>query len=118
MQDVVPEVMTTRSYATPDNPAEAQRRDDWIAGYNDCREAVLQALEPRPMHSAPRDGTVILAFLDGTNYGQPVRYGKARNYAQRSRPEAWRMAWDDTTLRDCDLLGWLPIPTYEGSAVR
>ncbi len=72
---------------------------------------------PRPMAAAPRDGTVVLVFVEGTDYGQPLRYGAPRSYSLRHRPPGWRMAWDDTAMRESDLLGWLPIPTYIGKAL-
>lgn len=76
---------------------------------------------PRPMATAPRDGTVVLVFVEGTDFPHPMCYAKSvrsRPYFAQPKGEAWRMAWDDFAMRDEDLLGWLPAPTYSGEIVR
>lgn len=71
-----------------------------------AREAIVAALraapEWQPMDSAPRDGTVVLVAIDGSDIPQPCRF--------RERV-GWVIAWDEWRIPAHDgPLGWIPLP--------
>lgn len=81
----------------------------WIArGYMDeqhlCALRELASLREqarwRPMEEAPRDGTAILASLDGGDLSNVVRYHDG----------GWVVAWDHYRLDDSGPRCWMPLP--------
>lgn len=71
-----------------------------------AREAIVAALraapEWQPMDSAPRDGTVVLVAIDGSDIPQPCRF--------RERV-GWVIALDEWRIPAHDgPLGWIPLP--------
>jgi len=55
----------------------------------------------QPIETAPKDGTVILATLPGSNVPQPIRFSL----------HGWRIEWDDWILSEEDHpTHWMPCP--------
>jgi hypothetical protein len=59
----------------------------------------------QPMKTAPKDGSVVLVLLEGTDYGHPAYWlsGKdsPRVIGDDTAP-GWRMAWDASPIADHD----------------
>lgn len=54
----------------------------------------------QPMHTAPKDGTAVLALMDASDVPQSVRYNNG-----------WRIAWDNHLIGGWDgPLRWMPLP--------
>jgi len=66
------------------------------------RAALRAAPEWQPMEAAPRDGTVVLVAIGGSDIPQPCRF--------RDRV-GWVIAWDEWRIPAHDgPLGWMPLP--------
>lgn len=83
--------------------------------------SALGEARPLPMCDAPKDGTVIQVFAQGTDFPHPMRWAEPmrnESHAETDTLEAcWRLTWDDTQFQEFELLGWLPIPLYLGDTV-
>jgi len=90
----------------------AKRADKIIAGFDTAPStehaiaaitaALRAAPEWQPMESAPRDGTVVLVAIGGSDIPQPCRF--------RERV-GWVIAWDDWRIPAHDgPRGWMPLP--------
>ncbi len=65
--------------------------------------ALRAAPEWQPMETAPRDGTVVLVAIGGSDIPQPCRF--------RDRV-GWVIAWDEWRIPAHDgPLGWMPLPS-------
>lgn len=82
----------------------------------------LPAVKPRPMSTAPRDGTVVMVYAEGNDYPYPMQWKAPwpnEDHADTDTMEpSWRLTWDDTQFLEYELLGWLPVQTYSGEAVK
>jgi hypothetical protein len=69
-----------------------------------------------PMRSAPKDGTVILARLDGSDVPHPIIWvsgpDSSRATKRRQKP-GWYSSWDSTRFEDWNLEGWIHCPDHE-----
>lgn len=67
-----------------------------------------------PMESAPKDGTVILVLLEGSNIPYPARWDGPPKMASHG----WFMTWDNYMLSgdDCPLC-WRPCPEEDRSPI-
>jgi len=64
--------------------------------------ALRAAPEWQPMESAPRDGTVVLVAIGGSDIPQPCRFREQ---------VGWVIAWDDWRIPAHDgPRGWMPLP--------
>lgn len=79
-----------------------RQRDEWrdliacLKDYASLREQTRW----RPMEEAPKDGTTILALLDGSDLVNVVRYHDG----------GWVVAWDHYRLDGANLQFWMPLP--------
>lgn len=78
---------------------------------SDDKIANVYAGRYKPMKDAPKDGTAILALLEGSNIPLPIRWWpKGHKLAERGA--GWYVTWDGHALQPADgPRGWLPIPT-------
>lgn len=65
----------------------------------------------QPLDTAPKDGTVVYALIDGTDYAQPIKWGYKSGKPTTSRLQ-WRMAWDDYPVSAHEIQGWHSVPEY------
>ena len=54
----------------------------------------------QPIETAPKDGTMFMACLRFIDVSYPVQWVRGE----------WQMAWDNTTLDEHSITGWMPIP--------
>lgn len=85
------------------------------------REALDAATKWRPIATAPKDGTAVLALLDGSNVAHPVRWLDAGNKFAKG-VAGWHVVWDLTPIAAHDgPIYWMPIPdapaAHDGCAV-
>ena len=69
----------------------------------------------RPMASAPKDGSVALVLLDGSDYPHPAYWLSGPDSPRMVNGEdgapGWRMAWDASPIADHDgPRYWMGIP--------
>ena len=57
-----------------------------------------------PIETAPKDGTAVLALIEGSDIPQSVRY----------RNGGWKICWDDYRIAGIDgPTHWMPIPSAD-----
>lgn len=74
-----------------------------VPGAKNSYRVAKPSSKRRPMDTAPKDGTAVLMWFEGSNIPYPVRWS-----SDGWPTPGWRMTWDNTLRTDPE--GWMPIP--------